>query len=351
MIRTNLSTRPFYNEAAVHLWLAVFAALRFADRLQHPAFAALPSSDTRTATQASHDEQHKAELRRRRASPRELDSTVEAASAEAKEANDPIDRRTFPWTELFNRFESTPRQTSASPAQTEPQPRSRHGAHDRRAGAQRERCESFMENLSETGASGMLTTEERQPDTGRRGDSAGRVSAWNRGAKDRCREAPVTSLGETDHGGEAQRRAGWRSCFVNPSPLLPTGRGGQSGGGWRCVGGATARAQRPGGSRRSPARWFTGKARAERTERSTTRCSRRTGKPRAETLREPSRTRPKAGTWARRTQDVKKDQRTKDEKLQRLVISMVLQGSYEIFASSSTRSKVRLNSRSWTMWC
>lgn len=37
-------------------------------------------------------------------------------------------------------------------------------------------------------------------------------------------------------------------------------------------------------------------------------------------------------TWARRTQDVEKsEQRTKDEKLQRLVISMVLQGSYEDF--------------------
>ena len=65
-------------------------------------------SDTRLETQASHDESRAADLRqqaaRLRASvdPRQ----VEFASADARQANDLIDRRTFSWTELFNRFET-----------------------------------------------------------------------------------------------------------------------------------------------------------------------------------------------------------------------------------------------------
>ena len=66
-------------------------------------------SDTQLATQASQNEARAAELRaqaaRLRASvdPRQID----VASADARQANDLIDRRTFSWTELFNRFETT----------------------------------------------------------------------------------------------------------------------------------------------------------------------------------------------------------------------------------------------------
>jgi hypothetical protein len=66
-------------------------------------------SDTRLATQASGDELHAADLRREAArlrasvDPRQIDF----AAADARQANDLIDRRTFSWTELFNRFETT----------------------------------------------------------------------------------------------------------------------------------------------------------------------------------------------------------------------------------------------------
>jgi Tfp pilus assembly protein PilN len=66
-------------------------------------------SDTRLATQASRDEERAADLRRQasrlRASvdPRQ----IEFKSAEARLANELIDRRTFSWTELLNRFEIT----------------------------------------------------------------------------------------------------------------------------------------------------------------------------------------------------------------------------------------------------
>ncbi len=110
MIRTNLSTRPFYNEAAVRFWLGVIGALVVAatifnvQRLIHHS-----RSDTEQATQAARDEQRARDLRadatRLRAS---VDTAqIEAASIEARAANELIDRRTFSWTEVFNRFEAT----------------------------------------------------------------------------------------------------------------------------------------------------------------------------------------------------------------------------------------------------
>jgi len=110
MIRTNLSTRPFYNEAAVRFWLGVIGGLMVAatifnvQRLIH-----YSRSDTEQATQAGRDEQRAKDLRadatRLRAS---VDTAqIEAAAIEAKAANELIDRRTFSWTEVFNRFEAT----------------------------------------------------------------------------------------------------------------------------------------------------------------------------------------------------------------------------------------------------
>ena len=110
MIRTNLSTRPFYNEHAVRFWLGLAAAVVVAATVFNASRVARYSrSDTRLATQASQDELRAASLRqqatRLRGSldPKQLDF----ASAEARQANDLIDRRTFSWTELFNRFETT----------------------------------------------------------------------------------------------------------------------------------------------------------------------------------------------------------------------------------------------------
>jgi len=110
MIRTNLSTRPFYNERAVHAWLLLVAlAVLGATAFNLSRVIRYSRSDTRLATQASQDEARAAELHkdalRVRAS---VDpGLVELASAEARQANDLIDRRTFSWTELFNRFETT----------------------------------------------------------------------------------------------------------------------------------------------------------------------------------------------------------------------------------------------------
>lgn len=110
MIRPNLSTRPFYNEQAVYLWLGLVAlAVVAATTFNASRVARYSRSDTRLATQASQDEAKAATLRRQAA---QLRASIDAkqldfASAEARQANDLIDRRTFSWTELFNRLETT----------------------------------------------------------------------------------------------------------------------------------------------------------------------------------------------------------------------------------------------------
>jgi Tfp pilus assembly protein PilN len=110
VIRTNLATRPFYNEAAVRLVLAIVAILVAAATLVNGyRLVQFSKSDTTLAVEATRDEARAVELRAEATQLRaSVDmSQVESASVDAREANDLIDRRTFSWTELFNRFEST----------------------------------------------------------------------------------------------------------------------------------------------------------------------------------------------------------------------------------------------------
>jgi len=110
MIRTNLATRPFYDERAVHTWVLIGALLVGAATVFNVGRVLKYSrSDTQLAGEASRDETRAAQLRQQ---AMRLRSTVDPkqidfASSEARQANELIDRRTFSWTELFNRFETT----------------------------------------------------------------------------------------------------------------------------------------------------------------------------------------------------------------------------------------------------
>jgi len=110
MIRTNLSTRPFYNERLVSTWLLVFLLVVVAATVFNITRVLQYSrNDTELGLQASRDETRATELRRQAARVRTTvdPKQIAIASAEARQANDLIDRRTFSWTELFNRFETT----------------------------------------------------------------------------------------------------------------------------------------------------------------------------------------------------------------------------------------------------
>ncbi|HVB37821.1 MAG TPA: hypothetical protein VND92_04755 [Vicinamibacterales bacterium] len=110
MLKTNLSTRPFYNERAVHLGLALVTVLVIAVTTYNVnRIMTLSARHTALSTVSAQAEARAADLRqsaariRGRINPKELD----AVAAAAREANGIIARRVFSWTELFNRFEAT----------------------------------------------------------------------------------------------------------------------------------------------------------------------------------------------------------------------------------------------------
>jgi Tfp pilus assembly protein PilN len=171
VIRTNLATRPFYNDRTVQLWLLVAAVVAVAATLFNGwRILHYSGSNTELAAQAARDETRAAQLRndasrlRATVDPRQI-ATV---SADARQANDLIDRRTFSWTELFNRLETTlpadVRLTSVRPQLDK----------DRRivltilvVARSVDDVNQFMEKLDETGAFANLTpVQEHTNDQG-----------------------------------------------------------------------------------------------------------------------------------------------------------------------------------------
>jgi hypothetical protein len=110
MLRANLSTRPFYNERAVQAIAALIAVIVVAVAAWQAARVVTLSrykTELNTAIQKHHSE---TEVRQRDAAQirRGLDQTQLAiVAAQAKEANQLIEQRTFSWTQLFNLLEAT----------------------------------------------------------------------------------------------------------------------------------------------------------------------------------------------------------------------------------------------------
>jgi hypothetical protein len=110
VLRTNLSTRPFYNERGVQLLLALaalvvivltaFNAIRiFSLSRQNTDLSSLVNRDRQEAQRLTRE----AQRIRAGINQAELQATAEAASI----ANALIEQRTFSWTEFFNRIEET----------------------------------------------------------------------------------------------------------------------------------------------------------------------------------------------------------------------------------------------------
>jgi type IV pilus assembly protein PilN len=171
VIRTNLSTRPFYNEQAVHAWLiAIALSVAAATVFNVSRVIRYSRSDTQLAMQASRDESRAADLRqqasrlRATVDPRQ----IEFASSEARMANDLIDRRTFSWTELFNRFEATlPDEVRIAAVRPKVDRKNGNILTINVVGRTIEDVDRFMENLEATGAfSHTESKEERINDEG-----------------------------------------------------------------------------------------------------------------------------------------------------------------------------------------
>src|SRR4051794_17517180 len=110
MLRTNLSTRPFYNERSIHTGLAVAAAVVLALTIFNLAQIVILTrrqSDLNARAGAAearaHDLLAHAGTVRRGLNPKDLEQVAGAAH----EANSLIGQRLFSWTDLLNLVETT----------------------------------------------------------------------------------------------------------------------------------------------------------------------------------------------------------------------------------------------------
>jgi len=110
MLQSNLATRPFYNERAIHVLVALAAAIvLLVTVLNVSKIVTLSRHSTELSSRTSGDRAEAVRLSteatriRRTINKDELAVIVGAAD----EANALIDQRTFSWTEFFNRIEAT----------------------------------------------------------------------------------------------------------------------------------------------------------------------------------------------------------------------------------------------------
>ena len=110
MLRTNLATRPFYNERAAHVVIALAAVIMLAITVLNVLqIVSLSRRNTELSSRTGADDAEAGRLTaeaakiRRSINKDELDLVVGAA----QEANALIDERTFSWTQFFNEIEST----------------------------------------------------------------------------------------------------------------------------------------------------------------------------------------------------------------------------------------------------
>ncbi|HEX4567685.1 MAG TPA: hypothetical protein VH138_13695, partial [Vicinamibacterales bacterium] len=110
MLKTNLSTRPFYNERAVHAIAGVIAVIVVAVAAWQAVRIVKLSRYKTELNTAIQKHRSETDVRERDAAKIRagLDQKQLAlVAAQAKEANQLIEQRTFSWTELFNVLEAT----------------------------------------------------------------------------------------------------------------------------------------------------------------------------------------------------------------------------------------------------
>ena len=110
MLRTNLSTRPFYNERIVHAVAAVVAVLVLAVTGWQIARVVRLSRYKTELNSAIKRDREQVDLLTREAADirRGLDQKqLTLVATQAREANTLIEMRTFSWTQLFNQLEAT----------------------------------------------------------------------------------------------------------------------------------------------------------------------------------------------------------------------------------------------------
>ena len=155
MLRSNLATRPFYNERAAHVAIAIAAVIVLAITVVNVVqVVRLSKHNTELSSQTGAE---RAEAARLTAEASRIRGTINKDElalvvGAAHEANTLIDQRTFSWTEFFNRIEATlppdVMLTSVRPSVKEGATHVDIGVLGKRA----EGIDEFMEKLEATGA-------------------------------------------------------------------------------------------------------------------------------------------------------------------------------------------------------
>lgn len=110
MLRTNLSTRPFYNERAVHFALGVAAVIvLLLTAITVYEMVKLSRQNTELSSRINRDRSEAERLTREAQRIRRgiNQNELQVVVAAAREANSLIDQRTFSWTAFFNHIEDT----------------------------------------------------------------------------------------------------------------------------------------------------------------------------------------------------------------------------------------------------
>jgi len=164
VLRTNLSTRPFYNERAVQLLLALAAVVV----LVLTAFNAIriialsrQNTDLSSLINRDHDEAQRLTREAQRIRAGINQTELEATARGAALANSLIEQRTFSWTEFFNHIEETlppdVMLTSVRPSFTDNVTTIQMTVLGRRS----EDLDEFMEKLEATGAFDSVLPAQR----------------------------------------------------------------------------------------------------------------------------------------------------------------------------------------------
>jgi len=166
MLRTNLSTRPFYNIRAVQVALGALALLVIVLTLLNLVqLIRLTSSGRALGARAA---QAEADAQRLRDEARRIRSQIDAkelndVAAAAEEANAIIDLRAFSWSELFAQLETTePANVRLTSFQTVEDRTGRLIVNLRVEARQVQDLESFIDALEKTGRFHEVLVAEEQ---------------------------------------------------------------------------------------------------------------------------------------------------------------------------------------------
>ena len=171
MLRTNLSTRPFYNEQGVHGLLGLTAVLVLAFTIFNVAQIVVQSRrQSQLSDRADAAEASAAQLRARAQQTRQAinKDQLDAISGAAREVNGIIGQRLFSWTDLLNRLESTlPDEVRITALRPRVERDESVTVQITIAGRSVEDIALFMTNLEETGVfSGVFPREDATTEDG-----------------------------------------------------------------------------------------------------------------------------------------------------------------------------------------